>query len=643
MKMRFLLPALFLFAGVAVTSGGEKSHGLALYGPQDLKYKPGQPYRYANPKAPKGGMLRLSGYGAPYTKLNPFTLKGSAAPFIGTLVFEMLMDGSDDDNEPFSQYGVLAKQVSVADDKTSMTYYLNPNARFSDGKALTAEDVVFSWNLIFDPDMPPFYRQYYADVEKCEKIDDHTVRFHFKKFNQELPLIMGQLHILPKHIYGKPGTSFGNDFNDKIPVGSGPYVVSSFKMGEEITFKRNPAYWGRDIQVNKGRYNFDVIYYRNFLDAIGHKNSIKAGRTDVEWVSRARDWVTEYNAKELDSIRLNHLNKWSYPDNTVTGMSGFIFNLRRPMFQDIRVRKALASVFDFESLNKNSFYSLYQRQICYFDVNKEMRSRGPAKGKVRDLLIELHKKHNTRDKACVRKDAILRGPYVPGVDLKGNLVPIEKRLKAADHYLNSIGWTYDPEKDTRVKDGKPMQIEFLIYNKSLDYVVNPFLENLKKLGIKADYRVVQVAEYVKKLENFDFDMIRGGWGQSMSPGNEQRNYWTTAAAMDLGSRNFCGIENPAIDEAVEKLIDARTRKDLVTWVKVLDRILCANHYVIPGWNSPRNRVLTWQRFGHPDYIPSRTGFTRAVINWWWYDTAKAERLDAAIAAGKPFVEQPDGD
>lgn len=636
--MRMFLSFLAFVSALTFSAAGEGLHGIALYGPQDLRYSPDEPYRYSNPQAPKGGMLRLSSFGQPFSKLNPFTLKGSAAPLVESLVFETLMDRSYDEDEPFSQYGLIAERVNLADDKRSITYSLNKKARFSDGEPLTADDVVFSWNLIFDPAMPPFYRQYYANVEKCEKRDAHTVTFHFKEFNQELPLIMGQLHILPRHVYGEPGKVFGTDFDDTIPIGSGPYTLKRFKMGEEVTMQRDPDYWGRDLTVNRGRYNFDIIYHRTYLDEIGNKNAIKAGNTDVFFVGRARDWVTEYTPQKVESIRLNHLKKWSYRDNNVAGLWGFPFNLRRPMFQDIRVRKALASVLDFESLNENAFYGQYDRTICYFDVNKELMSRGPAEGEVRDILLGLHKKYNTEDAIHVPKDAILRGPYVSGVDMKGNLLPIEDRLKGAEKYLDQIGWVYDPEKNTRVKNGVEMRIELLLPRKSLDYVVNPFLENLRKIGIAADYRVVQIAEYRKRIEAFDFDMLWRGWPQSLSPGNEQRNMWTSASAGDKGSRNLCGIQNPAVDEAVEALISARQRDDLVKWVKVLDRILSANHYAVPGWNTSNNRVLYWQRFGHPGLTPGRAFFTDVVINWWWYDEAKARRLDAAIAANERLAD-----
>ncbi len=625
--MKKSMSLILLLAGTALVSGPR--HGISLYGPQDLKYKEGEIYRHANPDAPKGGILRLASQGS-FTKLNPFSLKGTPAPGV-MMVFETLMDDSVDGDEPFSQYGLLAEKVELAEDKNSITYYLNRNAKFSDGRPVTADDVVFSFNLIQDPEFFPSYKSYYEDVEKAEKIDDLTVKFTFRKFNQELPLIVGQMGVLPKHIYGVEGKNFGSDF-DEIAVGSGPYVVESFDKSSHITFKRNPEYWGRDITVNKGRYNFDKITFKVFLSDIPAREALKGDIVDADQVASSKDWALEFDG---DYFKKNYIRKETFKHNRVSGMQCYAFNLRKPMFQDVKVRKAVAAVMDFEFLNKNQFYGQYKRQLCFFDNNPEMMSRGPAEGKVKEMLAALQEKYG---REFVPKDAIARGPYNIGDLPDGSIMPIEDRVKLASKMLDDEGYAYDKELKTRKKGEVVLSFEILIASQAFERIVNPFIERLGEIGIKATYRLVQPAEYIEKIKDFKYDMIVANFGQSMSPGNEQRNYWSSKVVDVKGAGNYAGIRNPAIDDVVEQLIAAKDRKSLVACVQVLDRILCANFYVVPQWYIDYDRAVFWNRFGRPPTYAAKTSFEGNLMSWWWFDAARGKRLLEAKEAGKPFVE-----
>lgn len=612
---------------------GSAQHGISLYGPSGLKYGPGEPYVHANVDAPKGGTLQLPSMGA-FTKLNPQSLKGTAAPGLG-LVFETLVDGSEDGDEPFSQYGLLAERIQLADDRMSITFHLHPEARFSDGEPLTADDVVFSFNLIHDPDYVPFYRAYYADVDAAEKLDSHVVRFRFRTYNQELPLIIGQLPIMPKHVYGVEGKTFGADF-DTTAIGSGPYVVAGYDPGKYVLYKRNPNWWGANLAINRGRFNFDEIRYRVYLDPVAWREALKGGEVDAAQINSSKDWATEYNG---DFFERGYMKRGMFPHDRVSGMQCFAFNLRKPMFQSIKLRKAIASVFDFDFMNREHFYGQYVRQVGYFDNNPEMMSRGPAEGEVKEHLEALRNKYNDRATKTVHvyRDAITIGPYNVG-QTPGETVDINARIAAANRLLDAEGWLFDKEAGGRVKDGQRLAFDILISSGAWQRLVNPFTENLAKIGIQARYKLVQPAEYRKKVKSFDYDMIIANFAQSLSPGNEQRDMWMSESADVPGSRNVVGIKNPAVDEAVESLIAARTRADLVAWVQVLDRILCSNHYVIPHWYISYDRAVYWNRFSRPSQYASKVGFESNLINWWWFDDAKASRLQAAQAAGVPMTE-----
>lgn len=604
----------------AVTIRAEPSHGLALYGPGDLKYGPNEPYAFANPDAPKGGVLRLSTVGA-FTKLNAFSLKGIPPPSIA-LVFETLMESSLDSDESFSQYGLLAETADIAPDRMSITYVLHPEAKFADGRPVTADDVVFSFNIIHDPEFLPFYRAYYANVKQAVKVDERTVRFEFTETNPELPLIMGQLTILPKHIYGVEGKRFGSDF-DEVAAGSGPYQVDSYDYSTHVTYRRNPDYWGRNLPRNRGRYNFDQITYKVFLDSIPAREALKGDLVDADSINSSKDWALAFDG---EYVQRGYMKKEGFPHQRVEGMQCFVFNLRRPLFQDRQIRKVIASMFDFDYCNKNLFFGQYIRSLCFWENNPQLYSRGPATGQVRRTLISLREKHGDEN---VPADAIKRGPYNVGDRLDGTPYSITDRILAANRQLDEMGWVYDREAGVRRRNGQDLQFELTITSAGWASIVNPFIENLRELGIQARYRLVQRAEFVGMVQEHRYDSILTAFPQSESPGNEQRDFWTSAAADTPGSRNTPGIRNPAVDDAVEQVISATARRDLEEAVQVLDRILCANHYVIPNWYINYDRGVYWNRFGKPDTYVSQSNFLGNVLQWWWYDEEKAHRLEEA--------------
>lgn len=612
-----------------------RSHGLALYGLGDLKYAEGQPFDFVNVDAPRNGTLNIYNVGA-FTKLNPFSLKGVAAPWIG-LCFQSLADGSLDPDEPFSMYGALAQAMEIAEDQSSIDFWLHPAARFSDGRPVTADDVVFSFNIIQHPDFSPFRRMQLKDVESAEKRDDRTVRFRFRDYNRELPLILAGLTILPKHIYGVEGKQFGTDFDEALPVGSGPYIIEDFDKGSYVTYRRNPDWWGRDLPRNRGMFNFERIKIHIFLDDLPARQALKSGTVDAAAIFSSKDWQHEFNGPYFDR---GYIRKQEFVTNRVEGMQCFIFNQRRPKFRDIRVRKAIACVFDFEHQNRNLFYNQYTRMTNYWDNHPEMMSRGPAEGPVRDILIDLFKRHNRPDAVAVPKDAILRGPYVVGSTPSGAMVPIEERVIATRHYLDAIGWVYDPAVDARRKGDQILTVEFLLHGPGFQRICNPFIERLREVGIPARIQITQSAEFAKRVKNFDFDIVTSNRGGQESPGNEQRYYFHSSSADTPGSGNLMGLRNPAVDEAVDGIIAADSREQLVIWTQILDRVLCANHYAIPQWYIPTDRGVYWPRIAGPKHYSGKTWFIPNVLYFWWFDSRKAQRLEEAMNADLPYRPAP---
>ena len=594
------------------------SHGLSLYGPEGLKFGPDEPYPYANPDAPKGGRLVLAEMGA-FTKLNPVSLKGVAPQGLGNLVFQSPMDSSAAEEEPFSQYGSLVETVELAADRMSMIYHIHPKARFSDGHPVTAEDFVFSWELIQDPEYHPFYKQYFKDITKAEALDERSVKYTFGILNQELPLITGQMVIFPKHIYGVKGKSFGSDF-DEMAVGSGPYVVEKYEFGKYITFKRDPDWWGKDLPKNRGRYNMDEVTWRVYLDPVAMREALKGGEYDADQINSSRDWALDYKG---DFVQKGYYVRKEIPHTRVAGMQGFVFNTRNPLFKDRKVRAALALAFDFEWSNSNLFYNQYTRQECLFDNNPQMKAQGLPKGKVKKLLLDLKKKY---------PQYVPKTVFTKPVGAPGEGQPVAENLALANKLLDSAGWKMGAD-GIRTQGDQKMQFEIILVSPQFERIVEPYKTNLKKIGVDLKMKVVQVAQYEERLREFKFDMIVTGYGQSRSPGNEQRAMWSSEAAEQPGSRNYSGIKNPAVDELIETLIAATNREDLVAAIQALDRLLVHQFIMVPHWYIAYDRVVYWNKFKSPKQYASQAGFLTNLLEWWWYDKEQAEKLKQAMKKG----------
>jgi microcin C transport system substrate-binding protein len=619
--MTNIISSILLILLLTQQAWGAPQHGLSLYGPEDLKYKPGQHYKYANPKASKGGNLVLSDFGA-FTKLNPASLKGVTAPGMGQLVFQTPMDSSADDNEPFSQYGNLVEKVELAKDRLSMTYHLYKQAQFSDGHPLTADDFIFSFDLIKDPEYHPIYKEYFKDIKSIEKIDAHTVRYHFAVYNQELPLITGQMIIFPKHIYGAKGKSFGADFDD-IAISSGPYTVEKYEYGKYITFKRNPNWWGKDIAINQGRYNFDRVTYKIYLDPVAQREAFKGGEFDMQLVNSSRDWALDYKG---DFVKKGYYLRGEFPHTRVAGMQGFAMNMRNEFFQSRKVRAAIAMSFDFEWSNKNLFYGQYTRNECYFDNNPEMKAQGLPQGEVKTLLLKLREKY----KSHVPKTALTKPVGAPGQGQSA-----DKNIQVANTLLDSAGWKIGAD-GIRTKGKQRLQFELLLAGPGFQRIAEPYKNNLKKIGVHLDIKVVQIAEYEERLRNFKFGMIVAGYPQSRSPGNEQRYMWGSEATDTPGTRNYMGIKNPALDELIDEIIKAKTRKELIINIQALDRILTHQFYMVSHWYIAYDRAVFWNKFSRPEINPSQSSIANNILEWWWWDEQKAQALKEARSQGKPL-------
>lgn len=586
---KFIAFLLLMFLSSA--SLAEVLHGIAMHGTS--KYAAGfTHFDYVNPNAPKGGVLRQASFGS-FDTFNPFTIKGNSAPGTG-LIFDTLMSSSAD--EPFSEYGLLAESVEVPQDRSWVAFTLNPKARFSDGSPVLAEDVVFTFEMLRDKGVPQ-YRYYYGNVDKATATDDRRVLFTFKQgSNKELPLILGQMPVLSKKDWQN------KDFEAttlQMPLGSGPYRLKSFEVNRFIIYERNPEYWGADLPVNKGQYNFDEIRYDIYRDTAVAVEAFKAGAYDVRVENEAKKWATAYDVPALKDGRLI---RRSFTHGLPSGMQGFVMNTRRAIFADPKVREAMQYVLDFDWLNDRLFYGSYHRTTSYFD-NSELAAKGlPDKAQMA-LLKPFEDKLDKR---------VFSNPvFVPKLD---SLNPRPQLLKALE-LLSMAGWHV---KQGVLQNDKGQLFEFEILLDSSgaaawERIALPFVRNLKKIGINARIRVMDALQYKNRLDHFDFDMFVMVWGQSLSPGNEQRYFWGSDAAKQEGSYNFAGIQNPAVDALIERIIAADTREDLVTATRALDRVLMWGFYVIPQWYTNETRIVYWNKFGMPKAQPMH-GIS--LMTWW---------------------------
>ena len=584
-----------LLMSVACVALAAPEHAVTLYNeapkyPANFKH-----FDYVNQDAPKGGSFRQAGFGG-FDSLNPFINKGVPADDIG-MIYDTLTRHSLD--EPFTEYGLIAGKIEKAPDSSWVRFYLRPEAHFHDGHPIRAEDVVFSFQTLIK-NGAPMYRGYYADVDQVIAEDPLRVLFKFKRNNRELPLILGQLPVLPKHWWENRDFAKGNL---EIPLGSGPYKVAEVKAGRSIRYERVKDYWGKDLPVNRGFYNFDTLsidYYRDNTVAL---EALKAGQFDYWLETSAKNWATAYNTPAVTAGRLI---KEEIPNGNPTGMQGFVFNLRRPIFQDVRVREALNLLLDFQWTNKQLFNGAYTRTKSYFD-NSDMASSGlPSK----DELAVLEPLRGTIP------DRVFTDEFkLPVTDASGMIRPQQRK---AFQLLQEAGWRIVGDKMVDAQ-GKPVTLEFLLAQTEFERILLPFKRNLSDLGIDLVLRRVDVSQYVNRLRSRDFDLIVSGFPQSSSPGNEQREYWHSSSAEKPGSRNFIGLKDPAIDSLVDGLIDADSRQSLITHARALDRVLLWGYYVIPNWHIKTWRVAYWDHIGHPKVTPL---FDVATSTWWIKPDAK---------------------
>ena len=514
MSRSIALLLIAILTALPVHADNYVGHGISLYG--EFKYGPDfTHFEYANPDAPKGGTLRLGWVGT-FDNLNPHILKGLEPPRLGSLIYDTLTEHAED--EIFSEYGRLAERIEVPPDNAWVLYTLRPEARWHDGRSVTPEDVIFSLET-YKTKGHPRWRSYFAAIETAEKVGMRQVRFIFSgETNKELPLIAGQMSILPKHYW--EGRNFEETTLDP-PLGSGPYRIAAVEAGRSITYERVEDYWGRDLPVNKGRFNFDRIHFDYYRDQTVAIEALKAGEFDYRRESSSKDWSTAY---EGEAVATGKLVKDPLPHRRGAGMQAFWFNTRRAKFADPRVRQALGYAFDFEWTNKNLFYGLYTRSKSYF-ANSELASTGLPSGRELEMLEEY--------RGRIPDELFTTEFQLPTTD---GSVQIRQNLRTAQKLLQAAGWVVVDDVLTHAETGEVLEIEFLLSSSSWERIVAPMLPNLERLGVKATIRTVDRTQYQNRLQTFDYDIIVLVRGQSHSPGNEQRNHWTSTTADRAGQR-----------------------------------------------------------------------------------------------------------
>ncbi|MDR9490049.1 MAG: extracellular solute-binding protein [Spiribacter sp.] len=578
-----------------------KDHALALHGtpkyPTDFSH-----LDYVNPDAPKGGTLKLANVSAAtFDSLHPFILRGTAAEGIG-LVYDTLTERSLD--EPFTEYGLIAKSIEVAPDRRSVRFVLRKAARFHDGTMVTAEDVAWTFRALRDHGHPQ-YRAYYQEIDRAEVVGPHEIIFHFSTAdNAELALIIGQLPVLPAHYWAE------RDFSATTlepPLGSGPYQVVEVEQGRRVVYARVADYWAANLPLKRGRHNVDLIEYDYYRDGTVALQALKAGEYHLRQENVARNWATAYDTPDVESGRLK---KESIEHDRPAGMQGFFFNTRREIFADPQVREALSFAFDFEWTNENLFYGAYQRTRSYFE-NSELAATGkPSEAEL--AVLEPYREQ--------LPDRVFEQAYRPPSTQNGSL---RDNLRQAFALLREAGWEVTDGVLTHVESGRPMDFEILLVSPSFERVVLPFKRNLERLGAKISVRTVDPTQYQNRMDSFDFDMTVHVAPQSLSPGNEQRDFWSCDAAAMGGSRNVAGVCDPVVEALIEAVIDAPNRKVLVARTRALDRVLQWGFYAIPNWYIDRFRVAYWDRFGRPAKNPPYG----LALDTWWVDPEKAARVD----------------
>jgi microcin C transport system substrate-binding protein len=591
----------------APAAAATRSHALSLLGdpalPPDFPHWP-----WVNPQAPKGGELARTALGS-FDSFNPFILRGTAAIGI-TAIYDTLLKESAD--EASTEYGNLAAVIEQPADRMGVTFELHPGTRFHDGRPVTADDVVWTFNTLRQNGRP-FYRAYWADVAEVVAEGPRRVAFRFKtNENRELALILGQMPVLPKHWWE------GRDFTRPLldpPLGSGAYRLERFEAGRSLVYRRVPDYWARDLPAARGTGNFDVIRYEYFRDNLVALEAFKAGQIDIRVENVAKDWATAY---DFPAVQRGLVKREEIRHEIPTGMQAFAVNLRRPLFQDARVRRALIEVFDFEWMNANLFYGSYKRTGSYFS-NSELASSGVPEGRELEILQAY------KDKL---PDRLFTEPYrLPVTDGSGNN---REGLRRALDLLRAAGWTVRDRKLVNAA-GQGFGFEILLSDASFERIALPYVQNLQRLGMEVRVRTIDLAQYQVRMDAFDYDMTVDSIGQSLSPGNEQRDFFSSAKAAENGSQNIAGIADPVVDALVEMVIAAPSRAELVARSRALDRVLLWNDYMIPHWHLQSFRVAYWDKFGRP----SRNPKYGLALDSWWIEQGREGAVEQGKREAKP--------
>ncbi|RED54255.1 extracellular solute-binding protein [Aestuariispira insulae] len=608
---------LFMLAPFALAAdmidGVPGRHAIAMHGIP--KYPPGfTHFDYVNPDAPKGGSMKQATISDGFDSFNPIIPKGHTAVGL-SLIYSGLMTKSGD--EPFTMYGELAELIYLPADRSWVAFRLRETARWHDGQPITADDVIWSFETILEHGSPQ-ERQYYADVDRLEKLDERTVRFLFKtNTNKELPLILGDLTILPKHYW----TSEDRDITKTTltpPLGSGPYKIEKFEVNRSISYKRVETYWGRDIPVHKGRYNFDRLQYDYYQEHNIALEALKAGELDYRWENTSKNWAREY---EIPAVKEGRLIKLRTDDITTQVMLGLIFNQRKDLFQDRKVRQALSYVFDFTWANENIFFGQYSRLRSFFGKG-DLAATGIPTGRELEILNQY------RDR--LPPELFTREYSPPSTDKPGDQ---RRNLLEAARLLKEAGWVIDPDTLMLVhgETGKPFKFDIMMSGKTLEAVMLTIRRSLKRLGIAVELKIVDSAQYGQRVRNYDYDVIYLGWAQAQSPGNEQRFYWGSAAADQPGTRNYMGLKDPIVDELIELVVNAPDRQELEARTRALDRVLQWHYLLIPTYYGDFDRHAFWNKYRYPETAPTM-GYD---LTTWWYDPdlARQNGLSATDTAG----------
>ena len=602
-----LVVAIALLGAPPALAQSTTSHGLSIFG--ELKYGPCfQHFDYVNPDAPKGGTARLAHAGS-FDNLNPFIVKGTDLRGIGgsamLLPVESLMISAQD--EPDSLYGLVAETIELADDRSWAVFTLRPEARWHDASPITAEDVVFSFDIL-TAEGEPFYRLAYRDIVAVDALASDQVKFTFAPgAGRDIPILAAGIPILSKAYYS------AHTFNETTldpPLGSGPYRFGRVDQGRVLTYERITDYWARDLPVNRGRYNFDTIRFDFYRDRTIEFEAFKAGEYDFREEFTSKMWATGY---DVPAVHDGRIKRDTLPDESPSGTQAFFLNTRLAKFADRRVREALGYAFDFEWTNENLFFGLYDRTTSMFE-NSDLRARGPISDAVRALLEPFRSE--------LPAEVFGEAYAPPTTDGSGN---IRGGLMRARTLLDQAGWTV---AEGRLVDasGAPMKIEFMIDTPLFERIIAPYVANLERLGIDASIRIVDSAQFMSRVQTYDYDVMISRFSMSRTPGVEQRNFWGSAAVDAEGGNNLAGVRNPAVDALIEQLGTAQSRAELKSIVGALDRVLTWNHYTVPQWYKASHFVAYWDKFGRPETKPR---FALGFLDTWWVDPDKEAALDAA--------------